>query len=481
MRIGLLLILYSLSLWVSLLKAQSRINIEIHDIPSRSVVLSDSATLYENTLVNPGLIRLLQQPPGAAVTLADSLQVEQILLQIRGNIGVYGRLVREKKETDNLEKLNLLRETDALLEKGLLKKPADVRLARYVTLLSPPYESLLRKEDDHRTFVAVATRHLLFSEPEKKYSILYALGDAYSRLDEIALSRAAFDQTIHSLFTFYADSLNAGNQQYLTFLYRSLTGRGAAEEKLYLNSAALRSWRHALVVAPPAQKANIEAKINRTLLWDDGNLRALEKRTQATQLIRDKDYVAAKSMLLGVLPELVTFLARADINRLIAQIDFSSLENTDAGLERMQQIILEFPRQMTVADSTIDSTYQDYLETYAQLCYFQGAREMRLDHTREAFIYFAKVADFKNKFQALANYSLAYLLARDTNSVLHSEKIIACGLQAWDGELSDAYRTNLATTISSAYQQQGNFERAVTWKNRALALDNSEASQPESK
>jgi hypothetical protein len=431
----------------------------------------DSVTLFENKYLDNAFIKHLQNPPTARVSLADSLQVEQVILQIRGNIGAYGRLVREKQESDQTEKLALLRETNLILEKGIKLKPADSRLVRYLNLFYPAYEVLLRKQEDYRNFVEIATRHLHFSEPEKKFQLLFSLGDAYSRLNDFALSRCAYDQAVISLFEFYEDSLAAENQQYRTYLYRSLSGRGAAEEKLYLNSAALRSWRHALSVAPADQKNNIEAKINRTLLWDAGNLKAFEKRNQAMDLIRDKDYLNAKSQLIQLLPLLSTFQARAEINRLLAQIDFSFLENTDAGLERMQQIVLEFPQHITVSDSAVDSTYQDYLQTYAQLCYLQGVREMRLERTRQAFIYFAKVAEFENKFQAQANFSLALLLSLDRNSVIHAEKIITCGLQAWNGNLTENYRKNLANIISFAYQQQGNFEESVSWKNRALAAN----------
>lgn len=453
-----------------LLQAQSRINIQIHTHPPTCFAELDSANLFENKYVNQDFIKNLQQKKSKRISIRDSLQVEQAILQVRQNIRAYGRL-RNKTENNNAEKVAILREAYSSLQQSLELKPNDKKSLRYLKMISPAYKSLLRKENDFEGFVDIATSQLVITEPQNQFSIFYTLGDAYYRLEDYELSRSAYNQTVVRLFEFYEDSLSADNQKYIDYLYRSLVRRGTCEEKLYLSSAALRSWKHALIVAPEAEKESIKLKIDQTLLWDDGHLEAYEKRSEALKLYRDKQYWEAKQQLVQLLPTLYTYTAKAEINRLIAQIDFTSLDNHAAGLERMQKIVTEYPEYVFVSDSLVDSTYLSYQQIYAQLCYLQGIHEMRRERTREAFIYFAKAAEITSKSQAQATFYLALLLSSDRNSVMHAEKIISYGLKAWAGELPESYRKRLADILSFAYQQQGSFDEAITWKNRSLAIN----------
>lgn len=401
-----------------------------------------------------------------SVSARDSAQAYKLLVQASQN---YRRFKSEENEP---AKLSLLKTMQPDLEQALRLHPNNKTIQQYLSLtyqlLSRSFEGAANWAD----YVLVNTRRMSLMEPKNNFSIYFSLGKAYLKLEEYDFGRAAYDSMVSNLFSFYEDSLMHGSQRFLRFLYLGLSGRGSCEEKLYLQEQALRSWRHALTVSPENNRAYIQGKIEKTLLWDGGNLLAIKKRNEAYIFYNEKKHKQAKAVFKEVLPQLQTDAAKTEINRLIAQIDFHFLENRYLGLNRMWKIVKNYPHMDLSSDSLkTDSLFQIYKTDYANMCLRQGVQELNSHHRRRAYIYLSKAAELEWHLQSSACFYMVYLLSNNAGShITHAEEIVKYGARAWGNQknpLPESLRKQIATFISKAYQQKGDFEMAQVWLQKA--------------
>jgi len=451
---------------------QSRINVEKLieiDVSSDTV---KSPTLFQNAYIHTELLQYLAQETAVTVSLNDSLRANDFKLKAYRTFQNYQKTQEQNSDEANLTILETLKSD---LEKAIQLNPNDRRVKLLLNFCYVRMEVILRNQERWKEYIQITTNRLQLTDPKIQYFSYISLGNVYSSLQEIALAREAFNRAVELLFEFYCDSLEDGNQKYLTALYGALRGRGTCEEKLYLDEAARRSMEHAVVIAPDEHKAGIQQQIEKTLLWDGGNLKALEKRNKALLLFQKKEYKTAKSLLAELLPQLKTFRARAEIERYIAQLEFFYLGSNYQALNRMWRIVKQYPQQIAMSDTAIDSTYQIYSNTYAQMCYFQGIQEQRINRLRMAYIYFARAAEMESPSQYQAACNLAILLTTDSRNIMHADDVIHYGTQAWNNgnaNLHHNLKRSLARSLARAYQQKGAFEKATEWLVSSYSIAN---------
>lgn len=457
--------------------SQTLINLEKWTHTAPQGALDDSISVYRNQFVDTYFERLIRETNQKICTNEDSAAAFKFVLNFSRTYQQYQNKFLKGTPKDNEgasdERLSLLKTMQKDLEDAFRLYPAYPRLKLYLSnFLFLQYEQYYLRNEQWKNYLQVATNHLFLMPPENKYTLFSSIGAVYNRLNEYKLACAAYDSSITYLFNYYEDSLRQENKKFKNSLYISLLARANCEEKMLLDEAALRSWKHAALIAADTLKKGIDSRIRRNQ-WDDGNLPGFEKYYSAQLQMSQNNLKEARTQLLEVLPILKTPAARYDVERTLALNEYR-LGYRYQALDRIYKIITSY-KQSSPGTAENDSVYNSYLQTYAQLCLFQGNYEFfTLKRHLPAFIYLSKAAEIKNPNQRHALFLLTYLLTGDKRDIIHIQKASEYGHRAWnfeEQELSLANKKLLAQRLEWIYVQQGNFDQALDWRKAFLALE----------
>lgn len=470
MKLGLIIICLIGGFTIYPVYSQSRINAEKVVEPPAIKAAVDTVDLFNNAFIDTTLFRFFKDTTVKAVSFRDSLRTRDLLLQCNRNFGRY----RNMEQSRRTEIWHLIEEMRTQVEEAIRLKPADATVRTYIKAVYSNIRTFYAQENDSLKSLQICTNLILLMPEKSLFQFYLLLGNNYIKLNEYEYARKAYNGAIDNIFTFYADSLENGRDLYRNYLLNALNGRANSEEALYEDELALISRQHSLIIAPEESKKGIENVIKLRLLWDDGNLRAYEKKNEALKLMREGELREAKTLFLEVLPELKTRSAEIEIQRLISNVELLMGDNYLA-VERGRKIINNFPFDSPQFDSTeVDSIYQVYVDHYAQLCFTVGYQEYQVQRLRNAYIYLAKAAELPSSSQSMACFLLTRLLLVK-NSILHSDQLIEFGLRAWNNEinpLTDIYKKQLASFLFQGYRQTGDFDAATQWFERWYTIGN---------
>lgn len=439
----------------------------------------NTTSLFKNQYFDSYIEKIIQEAKNKTCTNDDSVNAYRHVINFSRIYQQYQtRYLKNDNgkttESSDEDRLNLLKNMQKEIEEALRLFPEFPRLTTFFIFIYTQYEQFYLKKEQWKNYVQFATNHLFFINPEFKYGLFYSLGSMYTRLNEYHLACAAYDSAITCIFDFYEDSLSQNNRKFENTLFNCLYGRANCEEKLYLHEAALRSWEHVLFLATDSIKKGIESRIRRNQ-WDGGNLPAQEKYYAAQLQFRQNNLKEARTLMQEVIPQLKTKATRDEVERTLALVEFR-LGYRYQALERMWKIITSYQRTQPEANTTNDSVYNSYLQTYAQLCYSQGNYELfTLKRHRPAFIYLSKAAEINNINQRQALFLLTLILTGDKRDIIHIQKAREYGHRAWnfeEQELPLSYKRILAQRLEWIYAQQGDFDEALQWRKAFISLAN---------
>jgi hypothetical protein len=197
--------------------------------------------------------------------------------------------------------------------------------------------------------------------------------------------------------------------------------------------------------------------------WDEGNVVAMNLRHQAAAYNREGNYEAAKAIYLNLLTVLWTQKTRDEINCQIAIYDFQYLDQKEAGIERMRQVVA--PMAKDEKGEAVNPENNIYLRHYGRMCYELGQKYLQQEEDRKlAYIYFAQSTQIM-----WYGRPKAFLQLADLSNFDPRETIRLCDTALAEPEsLSPGDKRQLAELLSKSYQKQANFNEAKTWHRRSL-------------
>ena len=235
--------------------------------------------------------------------------------------------------------------------------------------------------------------------------------------------------------------------------------------KLYEALPALSLYREAMALTPdPTWKDYFDSQI-KWILWDDGNIRASEKRDRADSLNAiHKKYAESKMVYLELLPILWTKRTKDEINWRIAQLDFNYLENKFDGVGRMYQVV-KHTAMDAVTGAPIDSTYQRYFNSYGAMCFNLGTEYYNKDRLI-AYMYLIQATETNFDQRAKAFLQLAGMSEFDPNETI---RLCMVTMEVVD-DLSVEEKEFLYKLLHISYRKLGDFDQAKHWFDSWKAL-----------
>lgn len=463
LKIALLSILVTIFLYVHAIAKPS--DIQTGTNTSSRVSMSTTSNKYVDTSLWP----YLNPDSSMVASAADSIKARAIIGEIAPDLRAFLRInedLRKRKissdEADQ-RRYPICKRIRPKLERVIRLNPFYRTAKNWLQVVYSILEKQFHTQKNWKEYIPIASNFLQILPEKNRYFFYGRIANVYYQLNESKLALDSYQSAITSLFDNYEDSLYTTNQKYMLPLLTYLTRRAQLQEKLYFIDAALISYNNLLLITQDdRQKEAIRRRIKR-LQWDDRNINATQKREEAFSLYGEKKYEQAHTLFSELYDSLRTNAARDEINWWLARIEYINLKQRYQGLERMWKIIKKTPLDST--GMPIDSTYRRYLNTYAQMCLWQGVEEFNLEHFRSAFIYFSKASEIEGEHQARCFYYLAYLVSLDYKSVQHAQRTIEYGQKAWAlrNDLNESEKKFLAQRISFAYKQSGDFDAALDW------------------
>ncbi|NOZ60270.1 MAG: hypothetical protein GXO74_01175 [Calditrichaeota bacterium] len=235
-----------------------------------------------------------------------------------------------------------------------------------------------------------------------------------------------------------------------------------ANSKIHLYEAqpALKFLRIARKLTPIEKYKQSFKKQIKWILWDDGNIRASEMKDKADSILNANNYQEGKATLLALLGILSTKRTQDETNWKIAQIDFTYLDNEEAGIARMHRVI-KYSAKDSLTGAPIDSLAGRYFDSYGLMCFQLGLEFLEQDLSY-AYVYFSQIAQTPCADRAKAYIQLAVLSQFDPNEVIN-----LCNKAMENKELLDNdSRKAMYEILYKAYRKLGNFTAARDWYDR---------------
>jgi len=429
----------------------------------------DSASTTSSKYVDQSLWPYLNPDSSLFPSEMDSMKAAAIYRELIPDLSAYNRIssnLRNRKissEVANTRLQPIIQRLWPKMEEIIRLNPFHKSAKTWLGMvIYPSLERQFLAQEEWKNYIRIASNLIQIHPENYHYNYYGKIANAYFQLDEVQEVLVNYRKGITSLFDTYEDSIYANQERYIAVLRFYMTRRWQIEESLSLIDAAIISLKNLLVIAPDDQKQILQRRLER-LQWDDRNLNATRKKEKANQLWNDAKYEQTHAILENLLDSLRTEAAKDEINWLLARIEYNNLKQRYQALNRLWQVIKKTP--LDSMGMPVDSTYQRYITTYADLCIRQGVAELNLEHRRAAYIYFSRASEIEGRHQARCYYYLARLISLDPRSVKHTQRTIEYGQKAWDlrENLNDGERKYLARLISLAYQQSGEFDVALEW------------------
>ncbi|MBD3287487.1 hypothetical protein GF337_01675 [candidate division KSB1 bacterium] len=388
---------------------------------------------------------------------SDSLNIKQLYRKCR--------LILEPNSRDNNQceqPFPEFSDVRSSIEELLKQAKEDAKKARYID----PYSlnarinyieilNLLGKvSDEDDCFKQAAEELNKFLKFEKSQHKIYALlaechyslkkwEDAYSNFKK---AQAVLEQT--AIF-------KTGSQQPATLdtalLVYYLEQQGDTRAKMYDDSSALNLLNQALQLTESLQKRRQIQNYIDWINWDDGNIRAVERRDYCYKLLRENRFKKASKEFKKLLKILQTRRTRNQINWKIATINFEVLNNKNDGIKRLFDVVKDIP-----PENRADSTSMVYLTDYGAMCYQLGLDYLQRKEYKIAYAYFKQASKIDWEKRAESYFQLAQLSQSDSE-----ETIKNChNVLAYEADLSKTTLKKTYQLLVNAYKRNGNFELA---------------------
>ncbi|MBN1350980.1 hypothetical protein JXJ21_16285 [candidate division KSB1 bacterium] len=428
----------------------------------------DSMQLKLPGIAEDPMLPFLNQDTTAIEIGIDGDLARDILLELKRDLYALNKITRSQRERQissqeaDIQRFPIAQKIQSRLEDALRANPFDRSVRSWLRQVYRNLEDQYRESEDWGNYIPVAIRYTLMRDQKNRHIYYSTIGNAFYEIQQYEKSHAYYQTSITALFEFFADSLEANSLRYLRILRSRLYRRAEIEEELGRIDAAIISWGNLVTIAPEDLQRSFQIRLER-LKWDDRNIKASEKRTEATRLYIKDEFEKSYKLYKEILDSLKTEAARDEINWRLSRIEYFRFNLRYQGLHRLWQVVKKIKMDSIV--TTADSTALTYLGTYAQMCYAQGLREFKeLGHLREAFMYLSLASEIENPNQSKAFYHLTELHT-NARRISHSERAIEYGKKAWilRDDLPPTYQKNLALFLSHSYEECGEFDEALTW------------------
>ncbi|WP_158705024.1 tetratricopeptide repeat protein [Salinibacter altiplanensis] len=219
---------------------------------------------------------------------------------------------------------------------------------------------------------------------------------------------------------------------------------------------ALQGYRRALKYASTSEQRETAKDWVDWVTWDDGNIDASFARDSLSALAGRGEYAAAVQGFRTLKPRLQTQSARDEIDWRLAQAEYQNEQRARAA-DRLQSL---FQRTEVDANGTpVDSTYQQYFDTYGTVCLNLG-RQKRSEDLRTALTYFQQSAEVPWERQPLAQLEAGKLLR---NNVEKSVQYLERAADEPD-VLATEDKLDLYRNLVKQHRRLGNRQKALQYQ-----------------
>ena len=348
----------------------------------------------------------------------------------------------------------LFEKSRTYFEETFKLNPYDIRTQNYLIW---GFQNLAELHDNcNNTLRAInmleCLTYILHDDPK----LYYTLGEKYFNIGRWNRALACIRTSIDLILD---DDWNKINTKELFWHYYL---RANTEIQLNMIQEALLSLNYAKLIVPGEREAGeIQKKID-WINWDDGNINASIKWDSLDlKLVKgEEDFSTIKQEYLDLLKQVKTVEAQQDINWRIAQLEFKFLNEKEKAVERMLNIIRNFPLDSTKMVES--SRAQKYFNDYGSMCYILGMEFLQKKHHKRAFIYFFQSIEFWWNQVGKSYFQLAKLSTLDNQAMLRFAKQSL----NFEDHLSRDEQNSLYYLIYMAYKRLGMFDDASKWFSR---------------
>lgn len=329
------------------------------------------------------------------------------------------------------------------------------------------------KDKNYLRRAAVEMEHVV-TNIKDNHGFYFQLGERYFQLGEWAQAFNNYEKATRTLRTasiFYTQNpelywyrpneVPVDTTILVNYLYR----QARCKMRLYEDKPSLALLREAQQITPSAEFDKTFQLLIDWILWDNGNIRASEKRDLADSLRVGEKYIAAKNVYLTLLQILWTKRTHDEIDWRIAVIDYFRLNNKSGGLDRMHQVV-KFSDTDSLTGAPVDSAYQKYFDNYGTMCYNSAVEFSQTDLTK-AYIYFSQATDTYNAQQGRAFLQLASLSQFDPNETIH----LCNKVKNYFNSLTAIEKKLLYELYFKSYRKLGDFTASKQWFDQWKNLD----------
>ncbi len=374
-------------------------------------------------------------------------------------------LIVKPDESGNIDRGRLfpgLKKVSVLLKDMIEKAKEDAESSRYID----PYNlnarinfveilNLLGKvaqEDDY--FEQAVNELNKFLEFEKSQHNIYALlAECHYSLKNWEQAYTNFKKAQHVLeqTAIFQSASRESVKLDTSLLVYYLEQQGDTKAKIYDDSSALNLLSQALQLTKSATKRKHIQNYIDWINWDDGNIRAVEKRDYSYQLYHEGKYKKASKEFKKLLKALKTQRTRNQINWKIATISFSVLNKKNDGIQRLFTVVKNIP-----VESRTDSTAMIYLTDYGAMCYKLGMDYLKKKDYKIAYAYFNQASKIDWEKRAESYFQLAQLSQSDSEETIKNCQNVL----AYEANLSEPTMKKTYQLLVNAYKRNGNFDLA---------------------
>lgn len=219
---------------------------------------------------------------------------------------------------------------------------------------------------------------------------------------------------------------------------------------------ALQGYRVALEYAGTSEQRNTAEDWVDWVNWDDGNINASFARDSLSTLAGRGEYAEAVQGFRALKPRLQTQSARDEIDWRLAQAEYQNGQQARAA-DRLQSLFRR--TEVDANGAPIDSTHQQYFDTYGTICLNLG-RQKQNEDLRTALTYFQQSAKVTWERQPLAELEAGKLLR---NNVEESVKYLERAAEEPD-VLGTEDKLDLYRNLVKQHRRLGNRQEALRYQ-----------------
>ena len=242
-----------------------------------------------------------------------------------------------------------------------------------------------------------------------------------------------------------------------TQLVYYLKQQGDTKAKIYDAISALKLLTEAKKISHSLEQKKLIQNYIDWINWDDGNIRAVEKRDANYDLFSQKKYKNANKGFKKLIKILRTQRTRNQINWKIATTDFKILNKKNDGIKRLFKVITDIP-----PENLSDSASVVYLNDYGAMCYSLGMDYLSKKKYKIAYAYFKQAAKTNWQKRGDSYFQLAQLSQSDPDETIKNCKKVL----TYENSLTSQILNKTYELLVNAYKRNGNFMLARKYYNK---------------